>query len=48
MPYKDVVTIKELIFYQYSKIIARSALGKDAKKQSYGFIKNKFRELKSG
>jgi hypothetical protein len=52
MPDRDVKTIQDLIFYQYAKIIARRAFGaadgKEAKKQSYGFIKNTFRELRSG
>jgi len=52
MPDRDVKTIRDLIYYQYAKIIARSAFsaidGKEAKKQSYGFIKNTFRELQSG
>ena len=52
MPDRDVKTIQDLIYYQYAKIIARRAFGaadgKEAKAQSYGLIKNKFRELKSG
>ena len=52
MPDRDVKTIRDLIYYQYAKIIARSAFrvpnGKEAKKQHYGFIKKKFRQLKSG
>ena len=52
MPDRDVKTIQDLIYYQYAKIIARRAFGatdgKEAKVQSYGLIKNKFRELKSG
>lgn len=52
MPDRDVKTIRDLIYYQYAKIIARSAFrvpnGKEAKKQHYGFIKRKFRQLKSG
>lgn len=52
MPDKEVETIRDLIFYQYAKIIARSAFeapdGKAAKSQHYGFIKNTFRQLKSG
>lgn len=52
MPDRDVKTIRDLIYYQYAKIIARRAFGaadgKEAKAQSYGLIKNKFRELKSG
>jgi 5-methylcytosine-specific restriction endonuclease McrA len=52
MPDKDVQTIKDLLYYQYAKIIARRAFavsnGKEAKKQHYGFIKNTFLELKNG
>ncbi len=52
MPDRDVETIRDLIYYQYAKVIARSAFkaadGKEAKKSNYGFIKNKFRELKNG
>jgi hypothetical protein len=39
MPDRDVKTIRDLIFYQYAKIIARRAFsaqdGKVAKAQSY-------------
>ena len=39
MPNRDVKTIRDLIYYQYAKIIARRAFGavdgKEAKKQSY-------------
>jgi hypothetical protein len=45
MPDRDVHTIKELIYYQYAKVIAKSALGSDAKKKSYGFIKKTFKDL---
>jgi 5-methylcytosine-specific restriction endonuclease McrA len=52
MPDRDVETIRDLIFYQYAKIIARRAFavgdGKAAKKEHYGFIKKTFRELRSG
>jgi hypothetical protein len=52
MPDRDVETIRDLIFYQYAKIIARSAFGaadgKAAKREYYGFIKKTFRELRSG
>ena len=47
MPDREVKTIKDLIYYQYAKIIAKSALGADAKANSYGFIKNTFRRLKN-
>jgi hypothetical protein len=46
MPDREVQTIRDLIFYQYAKIIAKAALGPDAKKSAYGFIKTKFRELR--
>jgi len=45
MPDRDVKTIRDLIYYQYAKIIAKSALGVDAKKEAYGFIKTTFRQL---
>lgn len=52
MPDKDVATIKDLIYYQYAKIIARSAMqasdGRIAKSANYGFIRKKFMELKTG
>lgn len=47
MPDREVKTIKDLIYYQYAKIIARSAMGPDAKTKAYGFIKNTFRQLKN-
>jgi hypothetical protein len=52
MPDKDVTTIQDLIYYQYSKIIARRAFaaedGVEAKKLHYGFIKKTFKEMKKG
>jgi len=52
MPDRDVETIRDLIYYQYAKIMARRAFGvtdgNEAKRQHYGFIKKTFRELKSG
>jgi hypothetical protein len=52
MPDRDVNTIRDLIYYQYAKIIARRAFGaadgKEAKKYNYGFVKETFRDLKSG
>jgi hypothetical protein len=52
MPDKDVKTIRDLIFYQYAKVIARRAFsladGKAAKGQHYGFVKKTFRDLKNG
>ena len=47
MPDREVKSIKDLIYYQYANIIAKSALGADAKAKSYGFIKNTFRRLKN-
>ena len=45
MPPKAVKSIKDLIFWQYSKIISQSAgFGKN----NYGFIMNRFRKLKNG
>jgi ribosomal protein L37AE/L43A len=52
MPDRDVRTIQDIIFYEYAKIIAKSAFkvpdDTAAKKQHYGFIKKTFRELQSG
>lgn len=52
MPDKDVSTIRDLIYYQYAKIIAKRAFfaadGKEAKSANYGFIKKTFLELKNG
>jgi len=52
MPDREVSTIKDLIFYQYAKIIAKRAFsmpdGKSAKREHYGFIKKTFLELKDG
>jgi hypothetical protein len=48
MPDRDVKTLQDLIWYQYAKIIARSALGAEAKGKHYGFIKKTFQNLKSG
>ena len=49
LPDRDVRTIRDLIHYQYAKIIARSAFsvpdGTTAKDSYYGFIKQTFREL---
>ncbi len=52
MPDRDVRTIQDQIYYQYAKIIARSAFaaddGREAKAKSYSFIKQTFRDLRSG
>ncbi len=52
MPDREVRTIRELIYYQYAKIIAKRALaagnGVEAKCRHYGFIKKTFRELRDG
>ncbi|NIM97723.1 MAG: HNH endonuclease [candidate division Zixibacteria bacterium] len=52
MPDREVETVRDLIYYQYAKIIARRAFsatdGKKAKRQHYGFIKKTFKELRSG
>ena len=48
LPDRDARTIRDLIHYQYAKIIARSAFsvpdGTAAKVNHYGFIKQTFRE----
>jgi hypothetical protein len=44
MPPSAIKTIKDLIFWQYAKIIAESAhIGKT----NYGFIMSKFKELQT-
>ena len=44
MPDREVKTIRDLIFYQYAKIIAKSSLGPDAKKKK--FVREKTLSLK--
>jgi len=52
MPDRDVKTIKDLIYYQYAKIIARAAFhsknGIIAKRHNYGFIKKTLKQLQTG
>ena len=52
MPDRDVRTVRDLLYYQYAKIIAKRAFssnnGIGAKREHYGFIKKTFRELKTG
>ncbi len=52
MPDREVITVRDLIYYQYAKIIARRAFSSEdgvaAKKKHYGFIKKTFRELQNG
>jgi len=52
MPDREVQVIEHLIYYQYAKIIAKSAMGvpdgRAAKANHYGFIKKTLRELKEG
>jgi hypothetical protein len=48
MPDRDVRTLQDLIWYQYAKIIARRALGPDAKNEHYGFVKQTLRDLQTG
>jgi len=50
MPPPAVKTIKDLIFYQYAKIIAYSAgfSNSKSKKPNYAFIMDRFLKLKSG
>jgi hypothetical protein len=46
MPDRDVTTIKDLIYYQYAKPTARSALHVP-NGTAYGFIKQTFRDLQN-
>ncbi|MDR3608945.1 MAG: HNH endonuclease signature motif containing protein [Ignavibacteriaceae bacterium] len=45
MPPKYVKTIQEEIYYEYAKLISRSAFNGNLQ---YGFITNKFKELRDG
>lgn len=45
MPDRDVKTRRDLIYFQYAKIVGKSAFGPDAKKEAYGFIKKTFRDF---
>jgi hypothetical protein len=45
MPPPAVKTVKDLLFWQYAKIIAESA---HFGKSNYGFIMSKFKELQTG
>src|SRR4030042_6440276 len=48
MPDRDVRKLQDLIWYQYAKIIAKRALGPDAKRAHCGFVKQTLRDLQSG
>ena len=52
MPGRDKKTVRDVMWFQYAKLIARSSFnlsdGHEAKKRCYGFIKNVFLELQSG
>ncbi len=45
MPPSAIKSVKDLIFYQYAKIISESA---GFGKKNYGFIMSKWKKLKSG
>jgi hypothetical protein len=45
MPDREVTTIRELIYFQYAKIVGKAAFGPDAKHTAYGFIKTTFRNF---
>ena len=47
MPDRDVTTIRDLIYYQYAKIIARSALHAPDGTAAKANIKQTFRELRN-
>lgn len=52
MPDRDVHTVKDVIFFQYSKLITRAVFnlsnGTEAKKKCYGFVKKTFKDLQTG
>jgi hypothetical protein len=45
MPPKNVRTIRELVYWEYAKLIAGSAVGD---RKNYGFVMHIFRRLKEG
>ena len=47
MPDRDVKTIRDLIYFQYAKIVGKAAFGANAKQTAYGFIKKTFRDFKN-
>lgn len=51
-PISEIKTIEHMIFYQYAKIMAKSAFGhkdgKEAKAKNFGFIRNTVRKLING
>ncbi|MFH0953610.1 MAG: HNH endonuclease [Verrucomicrobiota bacterium] len=52
MPDREVLTVLDLVYYQFAKILARSRLGVPgvdvARKTHFGFAKDTFRDLKAG
>jgi hypothetical protein len=45
MPDREVKTIRDLIYFQYAKIVGKRVFGDQAKHAYYGFIKKRFREF---
>lgn len=48
MPDRSVKTLRQSIWYQYAEIIAKRAMGPVAKKEHYGFIRKKLKDLMTG
>jgi 5-methylcytosine-specific restriction endonuclease McrA len=52
MPDKEVKTLRDVVLFQYAKLVTRSAFGHAdgaaAKKADYGFIRKTFRDLRDG
>ena len=52
MPDKEVKSLRDLVMFQYAKLVARAAFGhadgQAAKKADYGFIKKTFRDFRDG
>jgi hypothetical protein len=48
MPIRGAKTVRDIIYYQYAKIIGKRALGEEAKKDHFGFINKTYQDLKSG
>ena len=45
MPPSHVKTIRELIYWEYAKLIAEAAVGS---RKNYGFVTHSYKRLKSG
>jgi len=47
MPPKAIKTVRDLIYWQYAKLIAKSAGFYDGDKKQFGFVMDRFKKLKN-